>query len=777
MCVFLGALVCFTLRAKLPAAHHALTRSTGNTMADGVRQMYEYGIATPPHCRDREETGVIRPGARAHIVGLSSRQELNGTPAVIGVYDTDKGRWAVQTEGGERIRVKASNIRVDSRQPDSVPAAADWLRDNVPPGLKFAPKMPPIHMPGMPPPLSAEEEQLATRETATLMAAYALARAGATGAAQSSLACQCAALPQEPDAPWDPDASGWVVGYTEPWVWVLAQFEDHGDESNRYVLLGRTRTDGPPAAKDVKEALMQTMLAPRFDTSSSAGPRRPRKVKLQRSLVSVSVGVKKDLKKMGVKVEVEDAFMDEMDEDWFGSWYRCEVGLPVTDEMWLSIVEPSRRHPMQPKEQRGPQSAVQRAAAQAYATHPVPTVEEVRGLPIAQVQWCLAADPDAGILYIFEPPSSSAPELVLQAPVELHGPNRQPTTQCTLGVLRQAMKEQGCQPDRLCIGQPSIASMMNIREYEDALQADGVQADVMLAAPRNLEEMVAMAYRLPTLQAAAFSTAPLWVGGRVTLTGLAARPELNGRQGVVDGRAPNAERWAVQLVTPDGLRDGSTIALKAANLLAASPPPATARNGTCLELSPAALESARDGIPVQVAPEALPVSGGGNLEMQEKAILQASRGWTAVRGLKAYTKRATYPDLYVYFDADSTSAVNHFAMRAFTAYPEAIGGLPPDGIRGDVVVIRAKSLSSIRMSSGSAGGVAASTTHTPAGGGYAPMIGIEELRDTLLFYVTNEARAIARERDLARTLGGMPSEMAAMMGGSMPTDLGTFTMP
>ena len=57
------------------------------------------------------------------------------------------------------------------------------------------------------------------------------------------------------------------------------------------------------------------------------------------------------------------------------------------------------------------------------------------------------------------------------------------------------------------------------------------------------------------------------------------------------------------------------------------------------------------------------------------------------------------------------------------------------------------------------------------------MIGIEELRDTLLFYVTNEARAIARERDLARTLGGMPSEMAAMMGGPMPTDLGTFTMP
>jgi hypothetical protein len=67
-----------------------------------------------------------------------------------------------------------------------------------------------------------------------------------------------------------------------------------------------------------------------------------------------------------------------------------------------------------------------------------------------------------------------------------------------------------------------------------------------------------------------------------------------------------------------------------------------------------------------------------------------------VRGLKAYTvnpnpdpnpnanpnpnrnpnpspdqKDAVYPDLYVYFDAESTCAVNHFAMRAFTAYPQA----------------------------------------------------------------------------------------------------------
>ena len=234
-----------------------------------------------------------------------------------------------------------------------------------------------------------------------------------------------------------------------------------------------------------------------------------------------------------------------------------------------------------------------------------------------------------------------------------------------------------------------------------------------------------------------------------------------------------AERWAsVGGAVVAAIAVGNVARLllqrqQAVNLRAASPPPATAHSGTCLELSCsasalpalcranlAALESARDRIPVRVASEALPLSGGGNLEMREKAILQASRGWTAVRGLKAYTKHAAYPDLYVYFDAASNSAVNHFAMRAFTAYPQDIGGLPRDGIRGDVVVIRAEPPSVM------SGGSHCATTHTPGGGGHAPMIvglliGIEELRDTLLFYVTNEARAVARERDMARTLGGI----------------------
>ena len=176
-----------------------------------------------------------------------------------------------------------------------------------------------------------------------------------------------------------------------------------------------------------------------------------------------------------------------------------------------------------------------------------------------------------------------------------------------------------------------------------------------------------------------------FVGARVELTGLAARPELNGRVGVVDGRK-NAERWAVQLVTTSGLRDGPNIALKPVNLkVLTAPPPEGELRGRCIEVKPAPLEAARNGIPVRVATDGLPLTN----ESQEVALLQSLRGWKMVRGLKAYTKTSEYVDLYCYFDAaDTTSPINHFAMKAFTAYPKDIGGLPPHGIRGDVLCIR-----------------------------------------------------------------------------------------
>ena len=173
---------------------------------------------------------------------------------------------------------------------------------------------------------------------------------------------------------------------------------------------------------------------------------------------------------------------------------------------------------------------------------------------------------------------------------------------------------------------------------------------------------------------------------------------------------------------------------------------------------------------MKVAPECLPLG----TEEHEKAALRQSRGWQRTEGLKAYTKEATYPDLYCYFDAaDATSPMNQFAMRAFTPYARDIGGLPSHGIRGDVVVVR---LEPPRVVSSGALGTAGASDISGAAGSSAraifdQMIGVEEMRDTLLFYASRDAITIARERDMERALGGLPSEMASMMGGMRPVDL------
>ena len=112
-------------------------------MTDGLQQMFAYGTATPPHCRDREETGVIRPGAHVRIVGLESRSDLNGTNGVVLDYSYQKARWAVQTKR-EAVRVKPDNLRVDQKQPDGVPTAKSYLEKITPPGMQFAPQMPPF---------------------------------------------------------------------------------------------------------------------------------------------------------------------------------------------------------------------------------------------------------------------------------------------------------------------------------------------------------------------------------------------------------------------------------------------------------------------------------------------------------------------------------------------------------------------------------------------------------------------------------------------------------
>ena len=142
----------------------------------------DYGTATPPHCRDREEKGCVRPGASVHLAGLAKRTDLNGQGGVVAEYKLKKERWAVEV-GGESVLVRPKNLIVDATQPEGMSSATEWLAENVPPGLRFMPLLPPqedqekmitLGMCTLP---DKHDQSVATREAAQLMEVYAQSKA------------------------------------------------------------------------------------------------------------------------------------------------------------------------------------------------------------------------------------------------------------------------------------------------------------------------------------------------------------------------------------------------------------------------------------------------------------------------------------------------------------------------------------------------------------------------------------------------------------------------
>lgn len=189
-----------------------------------LAQMFAYGTATPPHCRDREETGVIRPNAHVRVVGLQSRGDLNGCSAVIaGDYHVQRERWPVTFDSGESVMIKASNIRVDPTQPADVPSAESWLAAHVPPGMRFTPMLPPMNSPGMPPVPTAEEFQEEARRVANAMAAYAKDRPAAVDVSDSNAAANVTE-----GKPLDDQAAGGFVRGDSVELKALARAELNG---------------------------------------------------------------------------------------------------------------------------------------------------------------------------------------------------------------------------------------------------------------------------------------------------------------------------------------------------------------------------------------------------------------------------------------------------------------------------------------------------------------------------------------------------------------------
>ena len=107
-------------------------------MGNGVGAQYVYGVRTPPHCRDNDETGVIRPNAVVEIVGLRARSDLNGQTARVERYSLDAGRWEVHLDTGPGIRCKPGNMRVKTKQPADV---VKYLEQITPPGTRYRPRL------------------------------------------------------------------------------------------------------------------------------------------------------------------------------------------------------------------------------------------------------------------------------------------------------------------------------------------------------------------------------------------------------------------------------------------------------------------------------------------------------------------------------------------------------------------------------------------------------------------------------------------------------------
>lgn len=175
----------------------------------------------------------------------------------------------------------------------------------------------------------------------------------------------------------------------------------------------------------------------------------------------------------------------------------------------------------------------------------------------------------------------------------------------------------------------------------------------------------------------------------------------------------------------------------------------------------------------------------GENEAAEKALLR-KMGWRDPRGLKAYSKDALYPDLYVYFDAaDRTSPINVAATKAFKCYglDGAQFGGEWDSIRGPCAVVRAAPPTHKFMSSGAGNGpVMGTEADDPSYKNlkYKPKMSVDELVDTVRFFRSKDARAIALKRDAQRTMAtayGMGAVPPSAMPGMPHANNGVYFGP
>lgn len=185
-----------------------------------------------------------------------------------------------------------------------------------------------------------------------------------------------------------------------------------------------------------------------------------------------------------------------------------------------------------------------------------------------------------------------------------------------------------------------------------------------------------------------------------------------------------------------------------------------------LIISPSSYES----LAIRAGPSDFPE---GENEVLEKQFMQERFGFKNARGLIAYSKDSDYKDLYIYFDAaDKKSPRNIAATTAFKCYglDGAQNIMDWDFIHGDCLVVRAEpptfnEFISFAGVSGAAKNVASEYV-------FKRDISVQEMASTLLFFKAQDkdARAIAQERDMRRTMSRMTAGFGSLPS---PTYFGT----
>jgi hypothetical protein len=223
-------------------------------------------------------------------------------------------------------------------------------------------------------------------------------------------------------------------------------------------------------------------------------------------------------------------------------------------------------------------------------------------------------------------------------------------------------------------------------------------------------------------------------GQLVKLSGLKSASHLNNQRGKISQVLASTGRYAVTL------SDGKSVSVKFSNVEAMEPAEASCNN--VLKIEPVTEGDCwgSESLARAISQVDFPLS----TEFEEKQRLRRDFRYKNPQLLFAYSEKAKYADLVVYFDhGDKESPINHAATKAFRCYglSASQAGVDWKEIRGSCLVFRQGPPKTLTMS-----GKIEQLKYE-----FQPYIHASEMVETLQFFTDKDARQVALTRDAHRS--------------------------